>query len=117
MKRGLALLVVVLLLVVTGCGSNPASTGVDPASLAPQGTLAYATLNLAPEGAEKADFDAAFGKLLGGAPQQKFGEAFTHAASTSGKLAYETDVKPWLGDSLSLVVTKVAREKGDFAVL
>jgi hypothetical protein len=36
-------------------------------------------------------------KLLGPNPEAKLGAAFTEATQTSGKLDYETDVKPWLG--------------------
>src|SRR4051794_21640038 len=104
---------------LTGCGSS-AGTGagtVDPATLAPPGSLAFATFELAPQGPEKAGFEAAFGKLLGPAPEAKLGEAFTDAAQTSGKLDYLADVKPWLGDSLSVFVTRAAPRGGDFALL
>jgi Protein of unknown function (DUF3352) len=72
---------------------------------------------MAPEGSEKADFDAAFGKLLGPAPEAKLGAAFTKAAQTSGKLDYLADVKPWLGDTISVAVTRVAARDCDFAML
>src|SRR4051794_20859619 len=104
---------------LTGCGSS-AGTGagtVDPATLAPPGSLAFATFELAPQGPEKAGFEAAFGKLLGPAPEARLGEAFTKAAQTSGRLDYLADVKPWLGDSVSVAVTRVAPRDGDFALL
>jgi hypothetical protein len=118
-NRVLAACFVAILVAVAGCGStSPASSGTtDPATLAPSGSLAFATFKLAPQGPEKAGFDAAFGKLLGAEPQAKLGEAFTKAAQTSGKLDYLADVKPWLGDSLSLVVTRVATDAADFALL
>jgi hypothetical protein len=117
MQKGLVGFVLALLIALAGCGSGSGAGHIDPATLAPPGALAYATLNIAPQGGEKTDFDAAFGKLLGGAPELRLGEAFTRFAQTSGKLDYLNDVKPWLGDSLTLVVTHVERENSQFALL
>jgi Protein of unknown function (DUF3352) len=116
-KRALAACAVAVLVAVSGCGSVSGTGAPDPAALAPPGTLAYASFELAPQGPEKGAFDAAFGKLLGADPEAKLGEAFTKAAQTSGKLDYLTDVKPWLGDSVSVVVTRVGPRHGDFAML
>jgi Protein of unknown function (DUF3352) len=115
--RALAACAVAVLVAVSGCGSVAGTGTSDPAALAPPGTLAYASFQLAPQGPEKADFDAAFGKLLGADPEAKLGEAFTKGAQTSGKLDYQADVKPWLGDSVSVVVTRVGLHDGDFAML
>jgi len=112
-----ALLVLLLVVFVAGCGAGSGTGPGDPAKIAPPGTLAYATFEIKPQGDAKAGFDAAFGKLLGANPEDKLGEAFTKAASTTGKLDYTNDVKPWLGDSLSVVVTRVARRDSDYAVL
>lgn len=114
MRRSVVLVVALLL---AGCGSGTGASRVDPATLAPPRTLALATLNINPQGTEKADFDAAFAKLLGGSPEQKLGEGFTRAARTNSALTYADDVKPWLGDSLSLVVTRVARAGSEWALL
>ncbi|HEX4718194.1 MAG TPA: DUF3352 domain-containing protein [Thermoleophilaceae bacterium] len=119
MKRAFLACAVAVLVAVSGCGSV-AGTGagtIDPATLAPPGALAYATFQVAPQGPEKANFDAAFSKLLGADPETKLGQAFTKAAQTSGKLDYQADVKPWLGDSISVVVTRVGLHDGDFAML
>jgi Protein of unknown function (DUF3352) len=116
-KRAVAACAVAVLVALSGCGSVAGTGTSDPASIAPPGTLAYASFALAPQGPEKADFDAAFGKLLGADPESKLGAAFTKAAQTSGKLDYLTDVKPWLGDSVSVVVTRVGLRTGDFAML
>jgi hypothetical protein len=116
-KRVLAACAVALLVAVSGCGSSTGAGVSDPAALAPPGTLAYASFTLAPQGAEQAGFNAAFGKLLGDNPQAKLGAAFTKAAQTSGKLDYLADVKPWLGDTISVAVTRVAPRSCDFALL
>jgi hypothetical protein len=114
-KRALAACAVAVLIAVAGCGST-ATTGAgntDPATLAPASTLAYASFDLTLPGSS----EAAFEKLLGPAPQAKLGAAFTDATQTSGKLDYLADVKPWLGGSVSLVVTRVAPRDCDFALL
>jgi hypothetical protein len=118
-KRLFAACTAAVLIAVAGCGtgSTGAPAAVDPAKLAPPGTLAFATFELARQGPEKADFEAAFGKLLGPAPEAKLGAAFTKATQTSGKLDYLADVKPWLGETVSLLVTRVAPRDGDFAML
>jgi hypothetical protein len=117
-KRVAAACATAVLIAVAGCGAGAGSgSTADPVTLAPPGTLAFATFTLAPTGPEKAGFDAAFGKLLGPTPQAKLGEAFTNAVQTSGKLDYLSDVRPWLGDTVSVVVTRVAPRGGDFALL
>jgi hypothetical protein len=116
-KRVFAACSLAILIAVTGCGSVTGTGTGDPATLAPPNTLAFATFRLAPQPAQQADFEAAFGKLLGQNPEAKLGAAFTEATQTSGKLDYLADVKPWLGDSVSLVVTRVAPKDGDFALL
>jgi hypothetical protein len=116
-KRVLALCVAAVLLVAVGCGSGAATSVPDPATLAPTRALAFANFEIAPQGPERAGFDAAFGKLFGPAPATQLGAAFTHAAQTSGSLDYVADVKPWLGDTLSLVVTRAAPHICDFVLL
>lgn len=117
MKRAIVACAAGVLIALSGCGSSSGSGATDPAAIAPQSTLAYASFEIAPQGAQKQNFDAAFGKLLGANPEAKLGRAFTHTASTSGKLDYATDVKPWLGDTVSVVVTGIAQRGPDFALL
>jgi hypothetical protein len=116
-KRLLVACAVALLVAVAGCGSGAGAGAADPATLAPPGALAFASFDTAPDGPEKADFDAAFGKLLGPNPELRLGAAFTNATQTSGNLDYLADVKPWLGDTISLVVTGVGPRTCDFALL
>lgn len=119
MKRVLAACAVALMVVVTGCGAQarPGAGTTDPAKLVPATALAYASFEIAPQGPERAGFDAAFSKLLGPSPQTRLGEAFTKAAQTSGRLDYQADVRPWLGETISAFVTRVARRDGDYALL
>ena len=74
-------------------------------------------LEIAPQGSEKQAFDEAFGRLLGADPEAQLGRAFTEAAQTGGNLDYEADVKPWLGDTISAVLTRAGRETADYALL
>jgi hypothetical protein len=107
----------VLAVAVAGCGSTAGSGQTDPATLAPATTLAYATFELAPQGPDKAGYDAAFGKLLGPDPERQIGEALTKAAQTSGRLDYAADVKPWLGATATAILTSVAPDHPDYALL
>lgn len=117
MKRALIYIVVVASLALAGCGSETSAGPSDPAAIAPANTLVFATLNLAPAGAEGADLDAASRKILGSDARSGIGQAFTRATSTNGTLDYDADVKPWLGDTLSVVVTRAGIHDGDFALL
>lgn len=118
-KRAISICAVAVLVALAGCGTSGTGAGgaTDPASLAPPGALAFATFDMAPQGPEKAGFEAAFSKLFGPDPETKLGAAFTKAAQTSGKLDYLADVKPWLGGTVSLVLTKVAPHDCDYALL
>ena len=117
MRAFLALFLASVLLVMAGCGAQAGSGAAEPASIAPANTLAFASFEIAPQGPEKAGFDAAFGKLLGPDPESRLGQAFTKAASTGGSLDYASDVKPWLGSTVSALVTRVGPNSCDFAVL
>jgi hypothetical protein len=113
-KRVFAACAAAVLIAVAGCGSSTGSSGAtDPATLAPSGTLAFASFDMTLPGSA----DAAFEKLLGPAPEAKLGAAFTKATQTSGKLDYLADVRPWLGDTVSVAVTRVAPRDCDFALL
>jgi hypothetical protein len=116
-KRAFSACAAVLAVVAAGCGSATGSGAADPATLAPAATVAYASLELAPQQPEKQGFDAAFGKLLGPDPETRLGEAFTEAVRTSDKLDYATDVKPWLGATATAIVTGVSGHGADYAVL
>ncbi|MEA2273010.1 MAG: hypothetical protein QOI98_1718, partial [Solirubrobacteraceae bacterium] len=116
-KRAVSACAAVLACAGGGCGSTTGSGAADPATIVPAATVAYASLELSPQGAEKQGFEAAFGKLLGPDPRTRLGEAFTQAVRTSDKLDYATDVKPWLGDTATAIVTGVAEHGADYAVL
>jgi hypothetical protein len=118
MKRAIAVCAAALALVATGCGSSAGTGSTGPAAIAPAGTIAYASFEFSPDGAEKEDFDAAFGKLLGAEPETKLKRAFADGIKESGsKLDFEKDVEPWLGDVAAAVVTGVGPDGPDYAVL
>jgi hypothetical protein len=117
-KRALAACLLALLIAVAGCGSATSQSGAtDPASVAPANTLAYASFDMSPAGTAKSGFDAAFGKLLGPDPETQIGDAFTKAVETSGKLDWQTDVKPWLAGRVAVAVTSVGDHSCNFALL
>ena len=120
MKRALVACVLAVALVASGCGAGAQTGSGDAAKLAPAGTLAYASFELAPQGPEKQGFDAAFGKLLGPDPETAIAKALVDAVKEQGsKLDYQQDVKPWLGDTASVAVTGVGADhaRPDFALL
>jgi hypothetical protein len=116
-RRALSGCAVVLAVAVAGCGSTAGSGPADPATLAPAATLAYASFDVTPPTETKAGYDAAFGKLLGTDPERRIGEALTKAAQTGGRLDYAADVKPWLGQTATAIVTSVAPHHADYALL
>jgi hypothetical protein len=117
-KRALALCAAAIAVAAGGCGSGSGSGATDPAKLAPANAIAYASFEIAPQGPEKAGFDAAFGKLLGPDPETALGKALTEATKEQGsKLDYAQDVKPWLGDTVAAVLTGVSQNHADFAML
>lgn len=118
MKRVLALCALLAALAAAGCGSGAGSGPTDPAKLAPEGTLAYASFEIAPRGPERAGFDAAFGKLLGADPEEQIARGLVDAVRESGsKLDYAQDVKPWLGGTAAAVLTGVSQRRADYALL
>jgi Protein of unknown function (DUF3352) len=117
-KRALVACALAVALVASGCGSQTGSGATDPAKLAPAGTLAYASLELAPRGSEKRDFDTALAKLLGRDPETALARGLIDAIKEKvSPLDYAQDVKPWLGDTAAVALTSVAGHRPDFVLL
>lgn len=119
MKRAIAVLAMLVAVVVAGCGSKAGSGADDPAKLVPAGTIAYGSFEFDPQGDRAADFDAAFGKLIGPDPSEKIKRSFTGGIKEQGsKLDYDSDVKPWIGGTIAAALTGFrAGGKADYAVL
>lgn len=105
-RLGVALLLVGL--VLAGCGAGDPAGG-NPAPLAPANSLIYLQLTVRPAGAQRAAVESALTRLLGHSPdaaiQRLVGRVLTHAG-----LSYGSDIAPWLGQRVGIVVTKFSRD-------
>ena len=105
-RLGAALLLVGL--VLAGCSAGDPS-GASPAPLAPANSLVYLELTVRPEGTQRAAVENSLTRLLGHSPDAAFqhlvGKLFGHAG-----LSYGSDIAPWLGQRVGLVVTKFSRQ-------
>lgn len=105
-RLGVAVLLVGLAL--AGCGAGDPA-GASPAPLAPANSLVYLELTLRPQGTQRAAVESALTRLLGHSPdatlQGKVGKLLTHLG-----LSYGSDVEPWLGQRVGIVVTKFSRD-------
>lgn len=89
---------------IGGCGSSaapPPSRG-DPASAAPHSALAYIELAVRPRGSTQQLAEQDLTKLLGQAPDPLLQRA---ANRLLGRADYASDVRPWLGQRIGIVLT------------
>jgi hypothetical protein len=104
LSRVSLVLLAVLVLALSGCGSGgAASGGDDPASAAPRDAAMYFEATVRPAGSQREDALDALGKVLATPdPQAKIDELVQQAFSSSDglKLDYARDVKPWLGEKV-----------------
>ncbi len=116
-----ALLTGLALAPLAGCGGDEAATGAsggDLARLAPATAPLYAQATVRPEGDQGAELDRLIGKV---APGQTLDSLISKASSDAkGKVTFDRDVKPWLGEHAAVVLTGGAAKAGgtpDVAVL
>ena len=110
MKRALGSLTaaVVLSAVLVACGNSggKSSEAKKAAAMVPSTALAYVSMAVNPSDSQKSDIDGILAKFPK-ASQKTFDGArdqlLTKAVQQLG-LNYQTDVKPWLGDELSVAV-------------
>lgn len=110
MKRALGCLIVAVV-VATGlaaCGNSGGKTDETKkaAAFVPTSALAYISVAVNPSDSQKSDIDGILAKFPKASKKTFDGardDALTHAVKNLG-LDYERDVKPWLGDELSLAV-------------
>jgi len=102
------------LIPVAGCGGDDAASlasGDSLARLAPKSAPFYVEAAVRPEGKLKSDLDALVQKF---APGQNVDKLITRAfESSSDKVDYERDIKPWLGERLGIAVTDLPAGEGD----
>lgn len=105
-RLGVTLLLVGL--VLAGCGAGDPAGG-SPAPLAPANSLVYLELTVRPAGTQRAAIEGALTRLLGHSPdagiQSLVAKLFGHAG-----LNYGTDIQPWLGQRVGIVVTRFSRD-------
>src|SRR3954453_8240063 len=104
---GLAL--VALLVAASGCGSSTtASSGSDPAKLAPAASFFYAEVVIDPSGDQESAMRSILGDLPGSGPPEERLHQLLQQASQSEKspVDYEKDVRPWLGDKAAVFATQ-----------
>jgi hypothetical protein len=117
--RRLAVLAAAALAIpIAGCGSSDSSSGsdADPAKAIPASAPFYLEATVQPTGKQKADLEAALGKILRtDDPAGKITQLIDKS-STNGK-TFEKDVKPWLGDKAAVAVTGTSAGSADWAIV
>src|SRR6478752_6215462 len=105
--RRLAVLAAATLAIpIAGCGSSDTSASgtTDPAKAIPASAPFYLEATVKPTGKQKADLEAALGKILRtDDPAGKITQLIDKNA-TNGQ-TFDKDVKPWLGDKAAVAVT------------
>ena len=118
-RRLAALAAAALALPLAGCGSSDSSSGGgagDPAKAIPASASFYLEATVRPTGKQRADLEAALGKILRTAdPGAKLVELIDKSADNGQ--TYEKDVKPWLGEKAAVAVTGFTAGKPDYAVV
>jgi hypothetical protein len=114
MPRRPRLALLLLSVLLAGCGGSSASGGDDPASAVPANAAIYVDATLRPEGSLREDALAAAGKVLRTSdPQGEIDELVqkAFAESEDPQLDYERDVAPWLGEKVALWVATTTGEE------
>jgi Protein of unknown function (DUF3352) len=102
-----ARLSVVLLLVglaLAGCQQSGIPSGASPAPLAPANALIYLELTVRPQGAQRTAVESAITRLIGHSPDAAI-QSFITKALEHAHLSFSSDIGPWLGQRIGIVVT------------
>ena len=89
---------------LAACGGGSSGSGSDTASVVPRSAFFYGEAVVDPEGDQEDAVRSIVGKFPGeGPPEQRLEKLVADALreSDEGKLDYEKDVKPWLGDKVA----------------
>ena len=88
---------------LAACGGASGGSGSDTASIVPRSAFFYGEAVVDPEGGQEEAVRTIIGKFPGeGPPEQRLENLVAKGLreSDEGKLDYEKDVKPWLGDKI-----------------
>jgi len=90
-------------LFLASCGSSSDSGSSDTplANFAPTDSEIYLEVDLRPEGAKKADLEAAISKISGLAPGE-IGDKLIEEINKQKDTEYKRDIEPWLGSKAAL---------------
>lgn len=99
---------------LAGCGSDESaggSSGGDPARLAPAAAPFFFEVTVRPSGDQRKNLDTVLGKI---APGKDVGRLLTDALtkSSKGKVTYQRDIEPWIGEKAGLAITSLPAGKG-----
>ena len=117
MTRLLPPFLLVLALVVGGCGGGGADGDLDPATLMPADTALYVEAVLRPEGDDARAFAAKVLKTED--PGAKIRQLIDDAAREGGQedFSFDEDVDPWLGDRAAVAVSDLDRDEPRFVAV
>jgi hypothetical protein len=104
------LLILVLAVVLGGCGTKSSGSGLDSAlSYVPKGAPLVVAVDTNPDGGQWQQVSALLGKFpFGGQVRQ----AIKDRLKSGSTVSYDNDIKPLLGNDLVLAVTAVAQQPG-----
>lgn len=98
-----AVLLVLAAIALGACGGGAGGSGADTGSIVPRSAFFYGEAVIDPEGGQEDAVRSIIGKFPGaGPPDQRLEKLVADGLreSDEGKLDYEKDVKPWLGDKV-----------------
>jgi Protein of unknown function (DUF3352) len=107
MRARLAAALLLVGVALGGCGSGDPS-GASPAPLAPAKSLVYLEVTVRPTGTQRTAVEGALTRLLGHSPDASIQSLVGKALSAEG-LSYGSDIQPWLGQRIGIVVTQFSR--------
>ncbi len=113
-RRAAAALALVLI-PLAGCGGDEgagAGSGASLARLAPASSPFYVEAAIRPEGDRKAELDGLIAKFTPGQDAEKLLARLFK--SSSDKVDYARDVKPWLGERAAIAVTGLPARGGSY---
>ena len=115
--RALPFLVAALCaLFLAACGST-GDPDAQPASIVPASAPVYFEVTVRPEGDVRADVEAAARKIFRQEEPVAELRRLIDQGLAEEQVSFEEDIEPWLGRRLGLVVTNVAQDEPDVAVV